>query len=120
MSLEGEGAKGSKNAVVETQRVLYNVQYKFEIEGDYYEKETGRKKELTLEQKKDTDLWIIAIVSGIVYMCYAMFSKELSLLMKNVDIHVLLRLLELYFVLFHIFYLGLFLDSLSAINLSVF
>ena len=23
----------------------------FEIEGDYYEKETGRKKELTLEQK---------------------------------------------------------------------
>ena len=52
------------------------------------------KKELTLEQKKlDTDLWIIAIVSGIVYMCYAMFSKELSLFMKNVDIHVLLRLL---------------------------
>ncbi len=57
-------------------------------------KRQEEKKELTLEQKKlDTDLWIIAIVSGIVYMCYAMFSKELSLFMKNVDIHVLLRLL---------------------------
>lgn len=52
------------------------------------------KKELTLEQKKlDTDLWIIAIVSGIVYMCYAMFSKDLSVFMKDMDIHVLLRLI---------------------------
>ena len=52
------------------------------------------KKELTLEQKKlDTDLWIIAIVTGVVFMCYAMFSKELSMFIKNDDIHVLLRLL---------------------------
>ncbi len=52
------------------------------------------KKELTLEQKKlDMDLWIIAIVTGVVFMCYAMFSKELSAFMKNMDIPVLVRLL---------------------------
>lgn len=52
------------------------------------------KKELTLEQKNlDMDLWIIAIVTGVVFMCYAMFSKELSAFMKNMDIPVLVRLM---------------------------
>lgn len=54
------------------------------------------KKVLTLEQKKlDIDLWIIAIATGLVFVSYSMFSKELSIFAKNDDIHILLRLLAI-------------------------
>ena len=53
-----------------------------------------KKKQLTNEQKRlDTDLWIIALVTLVVFMCYAMFSKELMAIVKNDDIPVLLRVL---------------------------